>query len=833
MYHFMLQSVYRGVRSYVLLMVLFLCVQEGYSQEQKAPSYPLITHTPYFSIWSNTDQLNESVTTHWSGTEQSLIGIVKVDGRFYRFLGREQGHFAAVAPTSEEAPYSVQYTEQEPGSGWNAPGFDDRNWKKGAAPFSDDRSVAKTFWDTDDLWVRRTFNVKGPVKGDLYLKINHDDNIDIYLNGNLVYHKIGWVNRMTYLELNKALRASLKEGKNVLAVHLRNTAGGRHLDLGISRKVPPPASQQVLKATQSNVEVKALQTVYDFKAGGVDLTVRFISPLLLKELDLMARPVSYITYAVKSNDGRQHDVKVYLGASSNIAVNESSQEVMANVVSNGALNMLQTGTTSQPVLAKKGDDLRIDWGYFYVGARKEMTTQFITRNQEEGIAGFTGNRAVGNQSGIRGKNLVLNTVLNMGKIGAAGKEQFMLLGYDELYSIQYFHNNLRPWWNKNGDKTFTAIMNEAAASYNTVVKKVNDFDKVIYGDAFRAGGAAYAKLCELVYRQSIAAHALVESPQKDLLFLSKENFSNGSINTVDLTYPSAPLFLAYNAALQKGMMNGIFYYSESGKWTKPFAAHDLGTYPLANGQTYGEDMPVEEAGNMIILMAAIARVDGNAGYARAHWKTLTTWADYLSRDGFDPANQLCTDDFAGHMARNVNLSAKAIMALRSYAMLAEMLGEKETARKYLALVKPMVPKWMELANDGDHYTLAFEKKGTWSQKYNLVWDKVLNFNLFPQSVYDKEIRFYLTKQQEYGLPLDSRKTYTKSDWIMWTATMTGNRGDFEKFIEPLYRYARETKSRVPMSDWHETTTGKQVGFQARSVVGGYFMKVLDQQLNKR
>ncbi|XWW47213.1 DUF4965 domain-containing protein [Fibrella sp. USSR17] len=825
----------------LLLLAAALSLTTAIAQTLRPPAYPLITHDPYFSIWSTTDRLTDSPTRHWTGKPQSLEGIVRVDGQTYQFLGGSPTLYTALLPTGEAKPYTAQYTLTDPGEGWQKLDYNAQGWKTGPGPFGDTPD-SRTPWlssrsDKNGIYIRREFTYDGKIDpSQLLLALSHDDDVEVYLNGVLLVSKPCCAGEHIYLALSPEGQQALRKGRNVLATHCVSPVGAAFIDMGLVSLAAVPTVSQ---AIQTNVNVTATQTEYTFTAGPVDLRVNFLSPLLLDELEIAARPVSYVTFNAQSTDGKSHAVQVYFGEAATVATNTVGQDVVTKAGQGAGLSYASVGTKAQPVLARKGDNVRIDWGYAYLAVPQGVGNRVVAGSAAALKQAFASKgilaantKPVADVAG----NVTLATVLNLGNVAKEGVAKHLLLGYDDLYSVQYFGKNLRGWWHRDPNMTMERTLQLAETDYNRIRQKSADFDKQLYDEARKAGGKEYADLCQLAYRQAIAAHKIVAGPKGEVFFLSKENFSNGSIGTVDVTYPSAPMFLLYNNELAKGLLRFIFDYSESGRWKKDFPAHDIGTYPLANGQTYGEDMPVEEAGNMIILTAASVKMDGNPNFAREHWPTLTKWVGFLKRDGFDPGNQLCTDDFAGHLARNANLSAKAIMGIAAYGQMAQQLGDQKVADEHLTLARDMARSWMDMAKSGDgpHYALTFDKTpGSWSQKYNIVWDKLLGLDVFPKEVVKQEIDFYLKNQKPYGLPLDSRKTYTKSDWIIWTATMADSDRDFKALVEPVWKYANETPSRVPLGDWHETTNAKQVGFQARSVVGGYFIKMLDERFKQK
>lgn len=789
---------------------LFLCLSlvgflpslygKDYAGAPKAPAYPLITIDPYISAWSVSDTLYHSAIRHWSGKKFPLQGILTVDGQPYRFMGKTENDWADLLELLKVNETETSFTCHTPSAQWNTLQFDDTNWKKGIGSYGKPgMPYNKTTWDSDkeDIWIRREFTLDDNLPSDsLYLQFTIDKSAEFYLNGEKLTEAVSNWKTTRQIPMDKQLRRLLRKGKNVLCAHVHSQDWAGVTDFGIT-SLKKAQEEYPVTALQQSVEVLPTQTVYRFTAGAATLKLTFTSPLLMNNLSLMCRPVGYIHYEIDFNDNQEHSAEIAFSLSPRWCLNYPAQPFITQErQTSRGMTVLTAGSQDQKILGKKGDDVRIDWGYLYLTSSDPDSRLFIDNSQ----------------------NLCYQHTMKKQQEGTA------IIGYDDIYSIEYFHTPTKGFWTHEGD--IDEILYLASRQEKEIYDQCATFDQRLLKQATKAGGQEYAELCSMVYRQVIAAHKLIQSPHGNLLFLSKENFSNGSVGTVDITYPSIPLFLYGNLELCKALLNPIYEYCEHYHWNKPFPPHDVGTYPIANGQTYGADMPVEESGNMLILTAAICQKEKSTKYAMRHWSLLKQWADYLVGKGVDLDNQLCTDDFAGHSAHNCNLSIKSIIGIAAFGKMAVMNNDKETGRKYLDKAKEMAAQWEQMGLASDHYRLAFDQPESWSQKYNLIWDKYLGLNLFSPEVYQKEIAFYLKKMNCYGLPLDSRATYTKADWILWSAALADKEENFRELIAPLYKYATETQSRVPMSDWYETTTGNMVDFQARSVLGAFFIKII-------
>jgi hypothetical protein len=479
-----------------------------------------------------------------------------------------------------------------------------------------------------------------------------------------------------------------------------------------------------------------------------------------------------------------------------------------------------------------GDDIRIDWGYAYAAAPTAQSTAAIgaaTALVESFVdhGSLPSHRDPRMPRAVRDHQPAMAFAFDLGNVGDEPVTRHVIVAYDEIYAIKYFGAKLRPYWRRNG-ATPRDLLQAAEHDYPQLVERCAEFDRDLMADLTAAGGPRYARIAALAYRQCLAGTGIAADAAKQPLLFTKENTSNGDIATVDVIFPMEPIFILLSPTLAKASLVAVLDYSASKHWKFPNAPHDLGTYPVIMGRDDGgEGMPVEESGNMLILCDAIAQAEGNAGFVAKWWPQLTQWAHYLEQYGLEPENQLCTDDFMGHLAHNANLSIKAILGLAAYGDLCRMRGDTANARKYADLAKADAAHWIKVAAEGDHYRLAFDKPGTWSQKYNLVWDRILGLNVFPPEIAREEIAHYKKVIQKYGVPLDSRTRLTKTDWSLWIATMAEKQADFEALVSPIYDYFSATTARSPLVDSYVTDDVHSDGMHARPVVGGIFIKMLN------
>ena len=593
---------------------------------------------------------------------------------------------------------------------------------------------------------------------------------------------------------------------------------------------------------QVSVRVFPTRTIYDFEGDHVHVKLTFLTPALPEDLPVLARPLTYLTWVVNSTGPEAHVVSIFFSAGSQLAADPPAQEVAWLHEAMPPVSALRVGTVSQRTLQRAGDDTSIDWGYLYLAAPTEGCSHAVGSSAaiaERFAAGGvlrSDPAQLDQESGTaNGSDFVVALAFDEFQATALPVSRHLMIAYDEVYAIKFLGRKLRPFWRRDGAGP-ADLLREAERDYPSLERRSSIFDAELMADLSRCGGQRYAQMAALAYRQSLAGCGLAADANKQPLLFPKENSSNGCVATVDVIYPAAPQFLLMGPTYARALVAPALIYSTSPRWKFPFAPHDVGVYPQANGQVYagGESstneadmMPVEESGNLILLCAAIAKMEGNASFATLWWPQLTRWEAYLERYGKDPEDQLCTDDFMGHLAHNANLSVKAILAIAAYGELCRMRGDAAAAARFRSRAKEYAQHWMDVAADGDHYRIAFDRPNTWSQKYNLIWDKLLGLDIFPPEVARTEVAYYKKVIQRYGVPLDSRTRLTKTDWCLWSATLAENRSDFEAIVAPIFDYLNETTARLPFVDSYITDDPKSDGMRARPVIGGVYIKLLE------
>ena len=601
---------------------------------------------------------------------------------------------------------------------------------------------------------------------------------------------------------------------------------------------------------QTDVQITAFGTQFVFACDSFTLRVNFVSPLLPDDLQLMSCPVCYTEYEAVFKGEKPEDFSICISLDEEYCYNDERTRTVGGVLPLKGYESAFMTRARNLIMSNSCDCIAPDWGDIYLAGEEcfFITDTALNRYIIDGKADY-----------IR-KEHERNYIMAVNK----SEKGYFLTAFDDRVSIFYFGEWLKGYYFKDG-KTIIDALDDSRERYREIMQRCAAFDEKLRSDCGMVGEGYYILACAAL-RQSVGAHKLVQNGKGDLLFLSKECYSNGCIGTVDVSYPSIPLYLLYNPTLVNAMMQGIYDFARKPVWKYDFAPHDIGTYPWCLGQVYGikntndkyscnmtsfnlpvkthtmlylrpaesdvydynMQMPVEECGDMLIMTAVAIKAGAGLNTAKKNFDLLKKWVKYLEKYGLKPEKQLCTDDFAGHLANNINLAIKALVGIECFSLICESLGKEKLAEEYKGKAVKFAAELKTLAGNGI-WPLAYEHQGTYSLKYNILFDKLLGFNLIGQEICERETDYYIQKNKRFGVPLDTRENYTKSDWILWTSALTDEPSKRIALYQPIIRYLAEAPTRVPFCDWYRTETGEMMEFINRSVQGGIFAPLLKEK----
>jgi hypothetical protein len=750
----------------------------------RPPAIPLVTTDPYLQSFVMGDTATDGVVKHWDQRDKEMLGMIRIDGTVYRYLGDCGKALAPAGP--------AEYHEG-----------------KDVAPGKCDVSNTVADNTTCNSMCYNEPSCKAyVVRGDhCWLKSCTDPLVD----------------------------SSDSTGAIITAPH---------------PDMPSTCDYPALE--QLSVSVQATQTVFQLRdpKARVELNVTFLSTLFTDDYPRLSRPVSYIVHDIKSLDDTVGTVEFYTDASAQWVVNTESEEVQWGSMPDGkSLQGTYLGTQDQNVLGTKGDKTNINWGYLYLASASGSSRAGSAADQRKAF-GSTGTLPTVPDSRMpraaSDDMPSLAVVQKLEQVTTSVQRHTVMIAYDDVLSVQYYNEGQFPgFWTKTWSDIFDA-MSDAYAELDEMLARSLSHDDELMAKLTAVGGEKYAAIGALTYRQTLAATKLVWNTKRGEMWnFLKEISTNGDMQTMDVVYPASPMMMYTNPDLLKQLLIPVLAFANNETSTpffNPFSPHEIGTYPIADHNTaQQEPMPMENTGNMFLMLAGIVKFDPShdaSFYYPQYWPLLTSWADYLQSTLPFPEEQLCTDDFTGRLGNNTNLAAKGIVALEAFAGLCESAGATD-CEKYRTAARGFAKTWKDEAWEEDHFKIAYDFPNSYSIKYNMVWQKLLDMEgpFDWEGIFPVEVQYYISKANAFGVPMDSRHTYVKLDWLSWGATMADDDESFHTIFDPIYDQANATDCRVPLTDLFDTITatcsyGKQ-SFVDRPVNGGVYAKMLRNEAEAR
>ncbi|KAL7658020.1 hypothetical protein ACMYSQ_004161 [Aspergillus niger] len=584
--------------------------------------------------------------------------------------------------------------------------------------------------------------------------------------------------------------------------------------------------ENIIPAIVRSAEYTATHSVFTLSAGSVVFTLDFFSPISPSNYLRQSLPFSYLTVSVSE------------GSSKSIQIYSSIDGRWAGKPQDTTRGFRETGTTAVFSLGLKDgspyaevDDMAT-WGEaifasrptsksklsFSSGKRGEVRSQFVS----------TGRLVDDRQPWVPGGIVALSH--DLGKIEGRESVTFAV-GHVREQSINYLGKPYTGYYRSQYPDSHDAV-SYFLDDYTAALQESRILDAEMAKQAKAAAGQKYADIVTLSARQAYGGIEVTipndTLDTTDVLAFIKELSSNGNLNTVDVIMPAFPIYYILDPDYIRLLLEPMMRYLAAGRWQKPYVIHDMGKhYPNAIGHDNqkAEPMPIEECGNLMVLILAYVRATGDTEWAAQYTDLLRGYADYLVDNGVDITKQLSSNDAAGALANETNLAIKAAVGIKAFG---ELTGLSEYSQVGEARADLFFTQGRGTDGNKTHFVLQYPgKPASWKIPYNLYPDVLLDLQTFPKAAYEMGNTFFKSVRAEYGVPLDNRQDWAKSDWNMWLAG-TFDADTRSEFVKDLWSFMTNGKHNWPFSDRYVATSAKgrnpgvPVLCRARPTVGGHF-----------